>query len=205
MKIGLTGGIASGKSTVAAILRELGAVIIDSDALARDVVAKGTPGLAQVAAAFGEGVLTPAGELNRPALAEIVFNDPDQRKILEAITHPLIGAAGAEIEQRARAEGHMVINDIPLLVEVGAADSFDAVIVVDASPDHQLERMVRDRGWSQEEGRARMANQASREQRLAVATYVIDNTGTLEELHEQVREVYADLVERLAARAGTAT
>jgi dephospho-CoA kinase len=193
VRVGLTGGIASGKSTVAELLVGLGAVLIDGDALAREVVARGTPGLAQVVAEFGAEVLTLEGDLDRPALGRIVFADEAARKRLEAITHPLIFERYAELEASAP-EGALVVHDIPLLAESGRADTFDEVIVVDAPPDLQVERMVRDRGWTREEAEARIAAQASREDRLAIATHVIENTGTLEELRARVEDVYAELV-----------
>ena len=189
MRVGLTGGIASGKSTVSAILRELGATVIDADAIAREVVAKGKPGLQQVVAAFGPGVLTEAGDLDRPKMAGIVFSDPGQLRRIEAITHPLIADRIAELETAG--EG-VVIHDHPLLVESGLAGTMDRVIVVDLPEDLQLERAVQ-RGMSPDDARARMANQATREQRLAVATDVIDNSGDLEELRAQVERLYADL------------
>ncbi|HWU22280.1 MAG TPA: dephospho-CoA kinase [Nocardioides sp.] len=192
VRVGLTGGIASGKSTVSAILAELGAVVIDADLLAREVVARGTPGLAEVVEAFGPEVLTPEGDLDRPKLGAIVFADPDRLKQLEAITHPRIFELYAERE--AAAEGaDVVVHDIPLLVESGRHEEFDAVVVVDAHEDHQVERMLRDRGMVEEDARARMAAQATREQRRAVATYLIENTGTLEGLRRQVTEVYQRL------------
>jgi len=192
MRVGLTGGIASGKSTVAAMFVELGAVLIDGDALAREVVARGTPGLAQVVEEFGEGVLTPEGDLDRPALGRIVFTDEAARRRLEAITHPLIFERYAELEASAPPDA-LVVHDIPLLAESGRADTFDAVVVVDVPVEVQVERMLRDRGWTREEAESRIAAQATREERLAIATHVVDNTGTLEELRARVDEVYAEL------------
>jgi dephospho-CoA kinase len=192
VRVGLTGGIASGKSTVARMLVELGAVLIDGDALAREVVARGTPGLAQVVAEFGEELLTPEGDLDRPALGRIVFSDESARRRLEAITHPLIFERYAELEAAAPPDA-VVVHDIPLLAESGRADTFDAVIVVDVPIELQVERMMRDRGWTREEAESRIAAQASREDRLAIATYVVGNTGTLDDLHAQVQEVYGDL------------
>jgi len=192
MRVGLTGGIASGKSTVSAILRELGAVVIDADQLARDVVAPGTPGLESVVGEFGRDVLTGTGELDRPAVARIVFADDAARKRLESIIHPLVFEEVARLESEAPA-GALVVHDIPLLAESGRADTFDAVVVVDAPPELQVARMVRDRGWSEEEAQSRMAAQSSREDRLAIATYVIENSGSLEELRHQVEDVYAKL------------
>lgn len=192
LRLGLTGGIASGKSTVSRIFAELGAIIIDSDVLAREVVARGTDGLAEVVAAFGDDVLTADGQMDRAKVGAIVFADPGKRKVLEQVIHPRVFARALEIDQAA-GEHDVVINDIPLLVETGQADRFDAVVVVDVPTELQVERMVRDRGMTVEEAEGRIAAQATREQRLAVATYVIENTGTLEELHEQVRAVWEKL------------
>jgi dephospho-CoA kinase len=196
MRVGLTGGIASGKSSVSRILAELGATVVDADRLAREVVAPGTPGLAQVVAAFGPDVLTAEGEMDRAKVGAIVFADAGQRQVLEGIIHPLVRARGAELETAA-GPGAVVVHDIPLLVETGQAGSFDAVVVVDAPEQTQIDRMIAQRGWSEDEARARIAAQASREQRRAAATYVIDNTGTLEDLRHQVTEVFEEL---LAAR-----
>lgn len=195
MRVGLTGGVASGKSTVAAYLSEMGAVIVDSDQLAREVVTRGTPGLAQVVAAFGPGVLTAEGDLNRPLMGSIVFKDPGARKRLEAIIHPLVAARSAELVAAA-GDAALVVQDIPLLVEGGMAANFDEIIVVDVPEEVQVERMVRDRGWTETDARARMAAQATREQRCAVATFIIDNTGTREELRARVAETYAALLAR---------
>jgi dephospho-CoA kinase len=191
-RVGLTGGIASGKSSVSGMLAELGAVIIDGDLLAREVVEKGTPGLAAVVAEFGEGLLTPEGDLDRPAMGALVFGDEAARKRLEAIVHPLVFERIIALEGGAPADA-LVVHDIPLLAESGRADTFDAVIVVDAPAEVQVERMVRDRGWTVAEAEARMAAQASRDDRLAIATYVIDNTGTYEDLRRRVTEVFAVL------------
>ena len=195
MRVGLTGGIASGKSTVASILVELGAVLIDGDALAREVVARGTPGLARVVAEFGEDLLTAEGDLDRPALGRVVFSDEAARKRLEAITHPLIFERYAELEAAAGA-ADLVVHDIPLLAESGRADTFDEVIVVDVPHELQVQRMVRDRGWTREEATSRIAAQATREDRLAIATYVVDNTGSLEQLRARVEEIYGELTRR---------
>lgn len=195
MRVGLTGGVASGKSTVAQILVELGAVLIDGDALAREVVARGTPGLAQVVAEFGAGMLTPEGDLDRPAMGRLVFGDEAARRRLEAITHPLIFEKYAELEASAPPDA-VVVHDIPLLVESGRADTFDEVLVVDAPVELQVERMMRDRGWTREEAESRIAAQATREERRAIATYVIENTGTLEDLRQRVTEVFAELSSR---------
>ncbi|HEX8779823.1 MAG TPA: dephospho-CoA kinase [Nocardioides sp.] len=194
MRVGLTGGVASGKSTVSAILAELGAVVIDADLLAREVVAKGTPGLDAVVAEFGDGLLTPDGDLDRPAMGRLVFADDGARRRLEVIVHPLVFERIVALEGGA-GEHDVVVHDIPLLAESGRADTFDAVIVVDAPEELQVERMVRDRGWSEEEARSRIAAQATRETRLAVATHVIDNTGSVEQLRERVVDVWDQLVE----------
>lgn len=193
VRVGLTGGVASGKSTVSAILAELGAVVIDADELAREVVARGTPGLDAVVAEFGPALLTDDGDLDRPAMGRLVFADDAARKRLEAIVHPLVFERIVALEEAATG-ADLVVHDIPLLAESGRAATFDAVIVVDAPRDLQVERMVRDRGWSEDEAVARIEAQASREDRLAVATHVVDNTGTLAELRDRVTAVYHDLV-----------
>jgi dephospho-CoA kinase len=191
-RVGLTGGVASGKSTVSAMLAELGATVIDADRLAREVVARGTRGLEQVVAAFGPEVLTPDGDMDRAKVGELVFADEAKRKVLEGIVHPLVYERYAELEAAAPRDG-VVVHDIPLLTETGRADTFDAVIVVETSAELQVERMLRDRGWTRAEAEARIAAQATPEQRRAIATYLIVNTGTREELRARVEEVYADL------------
>jgi dephospho-CoA kinase len=195
VRVGLTGGIASGKSTVSAILAELGAVVIDADLIAREVVARGTPGLDAVVAEFGPGLLTPEGDLDRPAMGALVFADPSARKRLEAIIHPLVHQRSAELEAAAP-PGSVIVHDIPLLAEVGRGGQFDAVLVVDAPTEEQVTRMVRDRGWTREDAESRIAAQASREDRLAIATHVIDNTGSLDDLRRRVEEAYAELAGR---------
>jgi len=192
MRVGLTGGIGAGKSAVSAILAELGAVVIDADRLAREVVAPGTLGLAQVVEAFGPGVLTPDGEMDRAAVGEIVFADEEQRRRLEAIIHPLVRERGAALA-RAAGPRAVVVHDIPLLIETGQAAAFDAVLVVDAPDTLRIERLKRDRGMSEEEIKARFAAQATREQRIAAATYVIDNSGTLDDLRVRVEKVFGEL------------
>lgn len=192
MRVGLTGGVASGKSSVSGILRELGAVVIDADQLAREVVAKATPGLEQVVAAFGSDILTENGEMDRAKVGAIVFADEEQRRVLESIVHPLVFERIVALESAAGA-ADLVVHDIPLLAESGSAHTFDAVIVVDAPAEVQVERMVRERRWTREEAEARIAAQASREDRRQIATYVIDNTGTLDDLRRQVAEVVSQL------------
>ena len=194
VRVGLTGGIASGKSTVSAILAELGAVVIDADLIAREVVARGTPGLEAIVAEFGAGLLTANGDLDRAAMGALVFGDPEARKRLEAIIHPLVHRRSAELEQEAGASA-VVVHDIPLLAEVGRAGSFDAVIVVDAPAELQVSRMVEDRGWTRQDAESRIAAQATREDRLAIATHVVDNTGTLADLRARVEEIYGELAE----------
>jgi dephospho-CoA kinase len=191
-RVGLTGGVASGKSTVSAILAELGAVVIDADALAREVVARGTPGLDAVVAEFGPNLLTREGDLDRPAMGRLVFADEDARKRLEAIIHPLVIERMAALEAAAD-EDDVVVHDIPLLAEGGRADTFDAVVVVDAPRDLQVERMLSERGWTREDAESRIAAQATREQRRAIATHVIDNNGSIEELRARVEAVFDEL------------
>ena len=197
VRVGLTGGIASGKSTVSTMLRNLGAEVIDADALAREVVARGTPGLAAVVEEFGIELLTDDGDLDRPAMGALVFADEAARRRLEAIIHPLVHERIRELETDAPA-GAVVVHDIPLLAESGRAagpdrGGFDAVIVVDAPQDVQVDRMVRDRGWTEADALARIAAQARPEERRAIATYLIDNTGSLEDLRAHVEAVYAEL------------
>jgi len=189
--------VASGKSTVSALLRDLGAVVIDADVLAREVVAPGTDGLAAVVEEFGPGVLTADGGLDRVAMGAIVFGDQGRRRALEAIIHPRVRARSQELEASAP-PGSIVVHDIPLLVETGQPSHFDAVLVVDVPTELQVQRMTELRGLTTEEAEARIAAQASREQRLAAATHVIDNTGTLDDLRARVTEVYDDLLSRAA-------
>ncbi|MFD9241985.1 dephospho-CoA kinase [Streptomyces sp. NPDC059556] len=195
LKVGLTGGIGAGKSEVSRLLVSYGAVLIDADRIAREVVEPGTPGLAAVVEAFGEGVLTAEGTLDRPKLGSIVFADADRLAALNAIVHPLVGARSAELESRA-GTGDVVVHDVPLLTENGLAPLYDLVVVVDASPETQLDRLVRLRGMAESEARARMSAQATRAQRLDVADLVIDNDGPLDALEPQVRKVWDELERR---------
>lgn len=192
LTVGLTGGIGAGKSEVARLLVSYGAVLVDADLIAREVVAPGTEGLAAVVAEFGTDVLTPDGALDRPRLGAIVFTDEERRKALNAIVHPLVARRSALLQQAA-GEDAIVVHDVPLLAENGLAPRYDAVIVVDASPATQLDRLVRLRGMTEEEARARMAAQATREERLAVADVVIDNDGPLPALEPQVRAAWHTL------------
>lgn len=193
VRVGLTGGIAMGKSAVSDLLRSRGAVIIDADAIAREVVEPGTPGFDQVVAEFGEEILDATGAIDRPRLGAIVFADDAARRRLEAIVHPLVFLRIVEQEEQAP-EDALVVHDVPLLAESGRADTFDAVIVVDAPEELQIERMMRDRGWTESDARARIAAQTTREDRRAIATHVIDNTGTREDLAHRVSEVFDELV-----------
>ncbi|MFF3420145.1 dephospho-CoA kinase [Streptomyces sp. NPDC002698] len=195
LKVGLTGGIGAGKSEVSRLLVAHGAVLIDADRIAREVVAPGTPGLAAVVDAFGEEVLAADGGLDRPKLGSIVFADPRKLAVLNSVVHPLVGARSRALEDAAP-EDAVVVHDVPLLAENGLAALYDLVIVVDARPETQLDRLVRLRGMTEEDARARMAAQASRDKRLAIADIVIDNDVPLETLERRVRDVWADLVRR---------
>jgi dephospho-CoA kinase len=195
LKVGLTGGIGAGKSEVSRLLVECGAVLIDADRIAREVVAPGTAGLAAVVEAFGEDVLAPDGGLDRPKLGSIVFADPEKLAVLNSIVHPLVGARSRELESAAPRDA-VVVHDVPLLAENGLAPLYDVVIVVDADPATQLDRLVRLRGMTEQDARARMTAQATREKRLETADIVIDNDGPLEQLERSVRVIWADLVRR---------
>ncbi|WP_028708216.1 dephospho-CoA kinase [Propionicicella superfundia] len=189
MRVGLTGGIASGKSAVADLLTRFGAFVIDSDVLAREVVAPGTPGWEAVRRRFGDEVMSPAGgELDRAALGAIVFADAAARGDLEAIVHPAVRRRAREIE--AEAGGGIVVHVIPLLVETGQADTFDHVVVVDVPEAVQRQRLMARSGLTADEADARIAAQASRRERLAVAGHVLDNSGTPAELEDQVRTLW---------------
>jgi dephospho-CoA kinase len=192
-RVGLTGGIGTGKSTVARLLASRGAVIVDADAIAREVVAPGTPGLAEVVAEFGEGVLQADGTLDRPGLGRIVFADPVALRKLEAITHPKISAESARRISEAESRGApLLVHDIPLLVENGLPETFDEVLVVEAPDEVRLERLAY-RGLPREQALERMRSQATNEARRAAATHLIDNGGSLAELRARVDEVWAAL------------
>jgi dephospho-CoA kinase len=192
LRIGLTGGIGSGKSTVSALLAARGAVIVDADRIAREVVEPDTPGLARIVEAFGEGVLAPDGSLDRAALAAVVFAEPEARRQLDGIVHPLVRARAAELARAAPPDA-VVVNDVPLLVETGQASSYDLVLVVEADPATRVSRLVQ-RGLTAEDARARMEAQASDEERRAVADVVLDNSGTPEALAEQVDRFWTERV-----------
>jgi dephospho-CoA kinase len=193
LKIGLTGGIASGKSMVAARLRDLGAVLVDADALAREVVEPGTLGLARVVEAFGAAVLTPEGRLDRARLGAMVFGDPERLAALNGIVHPLVRERAAAMVAAAPA-GAVVVQDIPLLVETGQGKNFHLVVVVDAADDVRVHRMAEHRNMTADEARARMAAQAGREDRLAAADVVLDNSGTPEDLRQAVDALWEERV-----------
>ncbi|TDD19646.1 dephospho-CoA kinase [Nonomuraea diastatica] len=192
---GLTGGIGSGKSEVSKRLAARGAMVIDADKIAREVVEPGTPGLAKVVAAFGEGVLRPDGSLDRERLGSIVFNDAERLAELNAIVHPLVGERVAELRSQAPDDA-IVVYDVPLLVENNLASMYDVVIVVDAADEVRVRRLAEHRGMPEADARARIAAQASREDRLAAADLVVPNEGSLDELDARVAEVWHELTRR---------
>jgi len=200
LRVGLTGGIGSGKSEVARRLVAHGAVLIDADLAAREVVVPGSGGLKRIAAAFGDDVLGPDGSLDRARLGEIVFKDPELRAQLNAIVHPLVRqwmlAAERTAVQAADPPGPIIVHDVPLLAESRGKGGFDLVIVVDVPPELQIERLVGQRGMTPDQAGARMNAQASREQRLEVADIVIDNSGSLADLDRRVAALWADLQRR---------
>lgn len=200
LNVGLTGGIASGKSAVSSRMAEHGAVIIDADLLARKALAPGSEGLAEVAEAFGEQVLDAEGALDRPALGRIVFADEAARQRLNAIVHPRVRTEAARLREQAE-PGAVVVEDIPLLVETGQQDRFDVVVVVHAPEQERIRRIVEDRGGTAEDARARIAAQATDAERAAAADVVLENSGTLEELRDQVDELMEKLTAQAAARA----
>lgn len=187
--VGLTGGIGAGKTMVADRLAGLGATVIDADVLAREVVGPGTPGLAEIVAAFGSGVLAADRALDRAALGRAVFGDEQARRRLEAIIHPRVRARTGELAGAAAPDA-IVVNDVPLLVEVGLAPSYHLVIVVQAAPEVRIDRLVRYRGMTAEEARARISTQASDRQRAAAADVLLDNDATPEDLHRLVDTVW---------------
>ena len=205
LRVGLTGGIGSGKSEVGRRLAARGAVLLDADKAARAVVEPGTPGLARIAETFGPGVLREDGSLDRAKLAQIVFADDAARRTLNAIVHPLVHdhmRAAEEAAVQAAGDRAVIVHDVPLLAEGGRGEEFDLVIVVDVPPEVQVERLA-ERGMAEDQARARMAAQATRDQRLAVADIVIDNSGTLEDLDRRVSDVWAALESRASGRHGT--
>jgi dephospho-CoA kinase len=191
MRVGLTGGLGAGKSTVAELLAQHGATVVDADAIAREVVRAGTPGFDAVVSRFGAGVVGPDGELNRPRLGEIVFTDQAAREDLNAIVHPLVAQRSAELMQ-ATSDGEIVVYDVPLLVENNLGAAFDVVVVVEADIKTRLRRLAA-RGMAEEQARARFAAQASDAQRRAVAREVLRNDGSRESLAREVDELWRRL------------
>jgi dephospho-CoA kinase len=190
--VGLTGGIGAGKSTVAALLGERGAVVVDSDVLAREAVARGGPGFDAAVSLFGPAVLDAAGDLDRAQIAAIVFADEEKRRALETIVHPEVGRGVAKVLEAHADTGDVVVLDSPLLVETGIYRGCDVVIVVRADPEVRLARLV-DRGMTEADARARIATQASAEEQIAVADVVIENEGSPADLERRVDAVWRDL------------
>lgn len=210
LRVGLTGGIGAGKSEVSRRLAEYGAVVIDADAIAREVVAPGSPGLTEVVDVFGGAVLRDDGSLDRERLGEIVFADSEKLALLNSIVHPLVGRRMAELEAAAAAAagggaagggaaggGAVVVHDVPLIAENGLASGFDLVVVVDAPEEVQLDRLIRARGMPPEQATARMTAQASRTQRRQIADVVLDNSGSLADLDRQVADLWTELLRRV--------
>jgi dephospho-CoA kinase len=205
LRVGLTGGIGSGKSEVSRRLAARGAFLIDADVAAREVVEPGTPGLGQITAVFGPGVLLPDGRLDRPRLGQLVFADDDLLAKLNAIVHPLVAERTHQLEQQAAATvgpAGIVVHDVPLLAENQLQRNYDTVIVVDAPDEIRLQRLTEDRGLTPQHARERMAAQASRDQRLAIADIVVDNSGTLADLDRQVAGVWSVLSDLAAGGTG---
>lgn len=198
LRIGLTGGIASGKTLVSDELARLGAVVIDADVIAREVVEPGTPALAEVAARFGDGVLLPDGNLDRPALGAIVFSDDAARDDLNAIVHPRVRRRALELEAVAPA-GSVVVHVIPLLVETGQARDYDAVLVVDVPVELQVHRLMHRNDLTTEQARARIRAQAPRSDRLRAATWVVDNSGDVASTVRQVEQMWNGPIAALRA------
>lgn len=201
LRVGLTGNIAAGKSTVASVWRELGATVVDADELSRQAVEPGTPAHAAIAAEWGTWVLEEGGTLDRAALRQIVFADPDARARLESIVHPAVAALRDDHFQDAAARGEqLVVADVPLLFEVGMADEFDVVVLVDAPEETRLMRLVGDRGLEPDEARRIMAAQMPAELKRARADVVIENTRSLGDLQRRAKDVWAALVARADLR-----
>lgn len=197
LKVGLTGGIGSGKSTVAELLQELGAFVIDSDQLARLVIQRGNPGFDEVISKFGDSILV-NGEIDRAKLAAVVFNDADKRKELEEIIHPLVRQAAEQIMGELP-KNTVVINEIPLLFETAGANRFDFVISVSVNGENRLARL-RARGMKDYETNQRISAQASDEQRASISDVVLDNNGTLDDLRMQVEKLWLEQLLPLAAK-----
>jgi dephospho-CoA kinase len=189
LRIGLSGGIGAGKSTVSSTFSDLGGIVVDGDVISREVVEPGTEGLTKLVEAFGEQILSDDGSLNRPALAAIAFSDEEKRQTLNGIVHPLVGKRRAELIAEADDDA-VIVEDIPLLVESGMAPMFPLVIIVNADEDQRVKRLIEHRGFTEEDARARIAAQATEEQRRAVADVWLDNTGSADELVEQARALW---------------
>jgi dephospho-CoA kinase len=189
LRIGLSGGIGAGKSTVSSTFSELGGIVVDGDVISREVVEPGTEGLAKLVEAFGNQILCDDGSLNRPALAAIAFSDEEKRQTLNGIVHPLVAKRRSELIAEA-GDDAVIVEDIPLLVESGMAPMFPLVIIVNADEDLRVKRLIEHRGFSEEDARARIAAQATEEQRRAVADVWLDNTGSADELVEQARALW---------------
>jgi len=199
-RVGLTGNIASGKSTVARVWQRLGARVIDADVLARRAVAPGSAAVRRIAEEFGPGVLDESGGLDRAAMRGVVFRDPAARAKLESIVHPEVGRLRAEEEARLEAEGEsIVVHDIPLLFEAGLDPEFDAIVLVDAPEQVRLERLVRDRGLDEDEARRMIDAQMPASEKRRRADYVIENEGTLDALEREAEAVWRELRRRAAA------
>ncbi len=201
LRIGLTGGIAAGKSVVARRFAELGAVVVDHDLLARDVVAPGTAGLERIVETFGPGVVGPDGALDRAALGARVFDDDDARRALEGIIHPEVRRVAAEREAATVARDHraVVVHDIPLLLETGQAGSFGLLVVVDAPREQRVDRLVRNRGLDEAAARARVAAQVGDQERRDAADVILDGTGSEDHLRAQVDELWVRCLDESAA------
>jgi len=204
LRVGLTGGIGAGKSTVSATFSECGGIVVDGDVISREVVEPGTEGLAALVDEFGPQILHPEGALNRPALAAIAFSDDDKRRALNGIVHPLVARRRSELIAAA-ADDAVIIEDIPLLVEAGMAPLFPLVVVVHADVDVRLKRLIEVRGMAEADARARIAAQATDEQRRKVADIWLDNAGTEGELVERVRELWYQRIEPFSRNLATRT
>jgi len=202
LRVGLTGGIGSGKSEVSRRLAAQGAVLIDADQISREMVEPGTSGLAEIVTEFGPDVLLADGSLNRPRLGEIIFGDPAMREKLNAIVHPRVRARSQELEDAAE-ESAIVVQDVPLLTENNLVSLFDLVVVVDVPPRLQLDRLVKNRDMTREQAKSRIEAQASRADRLAIASIVIDNSGSLAELDRQVGDLWTELRRRQQLAPGS--
>jgi dephospho-CoA kinase len=200
LRVGLTGGIGAGKSEVSRRLAAQGAIIIDADMIAREVVAPGTSGLAEIVAAFGPGILGAEGALDRTALGDVVFADKEKLATLNGIVHPRVGERMRELEDSA-GPAAIIVHDVPLIAENDLAANYDLVIVVDVPPRLQIDRLIRLRGMTREQAQSRMAAQAARERRLSIADIVVDNSSSLAELDRQVGDLWGELRRREALAA----